>query len=360
MKIMTLFLCILIFQNVRAAEQDTFRLKMVFAGDIMGHGSQIQGAYIPDTDSYNYDTCFYFLKDILYKADLSLANLEVTLAGKPYTGYPAFSSPDELADAIKNAGFNTLVTANNHSVDRSQSGLERTIQVLEDRGIIRTGTFINDSLRSLEYPLIIEKNNIRLAILNYTYGTNGIAVKFPNIVNMTDTVQIKTDLEKALIAEPDFVIAAMHWGNEYERFESKEQQRLADFLIRNGADAVIGSHPHVVQPIREFYSNSVDSSNMKLVVYSLGNLISNQRQKHTDGGILLEIDIEKTDRTRISSYTHIPVWVYKQVNNDRANFILLPGEDSAFFQDYYQMNKADRDAYDLFLEETDALLNKKQ
>jgi poly-gamma-glutamate capsule biosynthesis protein CapA/YwtB (metallophosphatase superfamily) len=360
MKIFISLIFVLTFQFSKASERDTFRLKMVFAGDIMGHDPQIQGAYNPATDSYNYDTCFYFLKDILYKADLNLANLEVTLAGKPYTGYPAFSSPDELADAVKNAGFNTLVTANNHSVDRSKTGLERTIHVLEDRGIIRTGTFINDSLRSLEYPLIIEKNNIRLAILNYTYGTNGIAVRFPNIVNMIDTVLIKKDLEKASIAEPDFVIAAMHWGNEYERFESKEQQRLAEFLMRHGADAVIGSHPHVVQPIREFYPNQLDSSSMKLVVYSLGNLISNQRKTHTDGGIMVEIDIEKTDKTRISSYKHIPVWVYKQMNTDRSNFILLPGEEGVFFQDYYQMNKIDRDSYDLFLKETDALLNKKQ
>jgi poly-gamma-glutamate capsule biosynthesis protein CapA/YwtB (metallophosphatase superfamily) len=114
---------------------------------------------------------------MLQDADIAIANLEVTLAGKPYKGYPEFSSPDELADAIKNAGFNVLVTANNHSMDRSKAGLERTIKVLDEKGIIRTGTFEDEAQRNRDYPLIIEKNNIRLAILNYTYGTNGIPCK---------------------------------------------------------------------------------------------------------------------------------------------------------------------------------------
>ncbi len=343
---------ILIFNShaVNAIVEDTSRIKLLFAGDVMGHDAQIESAFDPLKDIYNYDTCFYFAKKHIQKADIAVANLEVTLAGTPYKGYPLFSSPDELADALKKAGFNLLLTANNHSMDRSSAGLERTIRVLNEKGIIRTGTFINQNQRNKEYPLIIEKNNIRLAILNYTYGTNGIPVIYPNIVNLIDTAQIARDLEKAASADPDFIFVTIHWGTEYERQENSVQEKLARFMFQHGANAIIGSHPHVVQPIRVINNpDESKSEDVNLVAYSLGNFISNQRKIHTDGGILLEIDLEKTDITRIKAWSTIHVWVYRPHYQNRYNFILLPGDDPEYLKELFEMTESDRNAFKLFI-----------
>ena len=276
-------------------------LKLVFAGDIMGHDTQINSARNEVTGEYNYDTCFSLLKPYLESADMVIGNLEVTLAGPEYKGYPQFSSPDELADAAKNAGFDILINANNHCLDRGSKGLERTIEVLNAKGIIHTGTFTDEEEREKTYPLIVEKNGIRLAILNYTYGTNGLKVREPNIVNYIDTSVIRQDIQRARLAEPDFVFVTIHWGIEYQRDENSGQDDLAAYLLANGADAVIGSHPHVVQPMKEYGDSSLNDSKKNLVVYSLGNFISNQRNRYTDGGIMVELDLEKKNgTTRIS------------------------------------------------------------
>ncbi len=169
--------------------QGTSRLKLVFTGDIMGHDTQIASALATGKSGYDYQPCFQYLAPYLQDADLVIGNLEVTLAGPPYKGYPQFSSPDELADALKTAGFHILVTANNHALDRGRSGLERTLGQLDARGILHTGTFTDDRSRSLTYPLVVEKNGIRIALLNYTYGTNGLKVKPPSIVNRIDTAE---------------------------------------------------------------------------------------------------------------------------------------------------------------------------
>ncbi|HMR58129.1 MAG TPA: CapA family protein, partial [Cyclobacteriaceae bacterium] len=171
--------------------QDTTRLSLFFAGDIMQHDSNIAAAYNPVTKKYDYSACFEYVAPIIRSADLAIGNLELTLAGAPYKGYPQFSAPDALATELKKSGFDVLVTANNHSLDRRRKGLERTLKVLDSLQIIHTGTFNDSSARAQTYPLIIEKNGFKLSLLNYTYGTNGIPVTKPNIVNLIDTIQIK-------------------------------------------------------------------------------------------------------------------------------------------------------------------------
>ncbi len=230
-------------------EQNPKTLRIVFAGDIMGHDSQIEAARIDDTDSYDYTDCFKHLKPYLQDADISVGNLEVTHGGPPHKGYPQFSSPDELTDALLESGFNVMVNANNHALDRGKEGFERTQKVLDEKGMILTGSFLSPGTRELTYPLILEKNGILLALLNYTYGTNGLVVDTPNIVNYLDTLKIRQDIQKAKLVEPDFIIACVHWGKEYEREENSTQQSLAEILFDQGVDAIIGSHPHVVQPI---------------------------------------------------------------------------------------------------------------
>ena len=292
------------------------QLRVVFTGDIMGHDTQIASALATGESGYDYKPCFEYLRPYLMEADLVIGNLEVTLAGSPYKGYPAFSSPDELAGALKWAGFDILVNANNHALDRGKKGVDRTIEVLDREGIVQTGTFPDPESRATYYPLIVEKKGIRIALLNYTYGTNGLRDRPPVIVNRIDTALIRSDLQKARTAQPDFILVTMHWGNEYQVEENSRQQELATFLFNNGADAVIGSHPHVVQPIRgEGMGN--------LVAYSMGNLISNQRKRNTDGGIVLEMVLSK-EPAGISSYAYLPVWVWKPVTKKGTRFTLVP------------------------------------
>lgn len=342
-------LCLLWIVNLKAQDNPENRvLKLVFAGDIMGHDSQIAAA--KNHNGYNYDTCFALLKPYIENADIAIANLEVTLAGPPFKGYPQFSSPDELASAIKKSGFDLLITANNHSLDRRKDGLERTIDVLDSMEIIRTGTFKTPDRRNILYPLIIEKNNIRLAILNYTYGTNGIKVQPPNVVNYIDRDLIKADLQKARLAEPDFIIVTIHWGLEYQRKENAGQQELAEFMVANGADAIIGSHPHVVQPVKNIKAGDKEA----LVVYSLGNFISNQRKRYTDGGILFEMQIEKGKETKITDYSYLPVWVHKApARNGGKHFVLLPSnKESSYYKSELGMNEEDYRKMKLFNDDT--------
>jgi poly-gamma-glutamate capsule biosynthesis protein CapA/YwtB (metallophosphatase superfamily) len=296
-------------------------LRIVFAGDIMGHDSQIQAAYVDSTDTYDYGDCFASLKPYLRHADIAVANLEVTLSGPPYQGYPRFSSPDALLDGLMDAGFNVLVNANNHVLDKGREGFERTHRVAVQKGMILTGSFLSPGQREQIYPLLVEKNDILLAMLNYTYGTNGLKVDTPNIVNYIDTLTIKRDIQKVKLVEPDFMIAMIHWGNEYQREEDTLQRELAAFLFRQGVDAVIGSHPHVIQPVEYIRT---DTGFQHLVVYSLGNFISNQRDRYRDGGIIFGLELEKTDRTRISGFDYLPVWVYKPLQGDQRAFRLIP------------------------------------
>jgi hypothetical protein len=297
-----------------AAQQS--QLSLVFTGDIMGHDTQIASALATGEPGYDYKPCFKLIRPYLQEADLVIGNLEVTFAGTPYKGYPAFSSPDELAGALKWAGFDILVNANNHALDRGADGVVRTIAVLDREGIVQTGTFADPENLASHYPLIVEKRGIRIALLNYTYGTNGIGDRPPVVVNRIDTAQIRDDLRKAKTAQPDFILVTMHWGNEYQVTESRQQEEVAAFLFDNGADAVIGSHPHVVQPIR-------GEGKGNLVAYSMGNLVSNQRKKGRDGGIVFEMVLSKEPR-EIISYGYLPVWVWKPDTKKGTRFTLVP------------------------------------
>lgn len=289
----------------------------------MGHDEQIAGAQDTSTGSYNYEPTFRFIKPIIEKADIAIANLEVTLAGTPYKGYPQFSSPDNLAVAAKNAGFDIFIQANNHALDRGKSGFQRTLVVLDSMKIIHTGTFADSLDRRLHYPLIVEKNNIRIALLNYTYGTNGLEIPKPFIINRIDTNLIALDLEKARLASPDFVIVTIHWGEEYERNENAQQKRTAAFILGHGANVIIGSHPHVIQPVELHYD--MDSVLTGLVVYSLGNFVSNQRAQYKDGGIIFNLDLLKTQTgTKIGAFSYLPSWVYREDLPQRSVFYIVP------------------------------------
>ena len=311
------------FSQTDSLSGDTARLKLVFAGDIMGHDEQITGAWNPDSNYYDYEPTFRYIKPYVEKADIAIANLEVTLAGPPYKGYPQFSSPDALALAARDAGFDVFIQANNHAFDRGTKGFRRTLQMLDSFKIARTGTFYDSSERMKNYPLIMEKNGIRIALLNYTYGTNGIVIDKPSVINRIDTSLIRADLEKASVANPDFTIVTIHWGDEYQRTENATQRRLAAFMLSHGADAIIGSHPHVVQPIK-YYSNA-DSTASHVVVYSQGNFVSNQRAQFKDGGIMVELNLLKnSDTTIMEDFNYMPSWVYREDHTGKSTFYIVP------------------------------------
>lgn len=302
---------------------DTTRLRIVFAGDMMGHMPQISAAYNDSTKTYDYKPVFEYLQPYISAADIAVVNLEVTLAGKPYSGYPQFSSPDELAENLKEIGFDMLITANNHCIDRGKQGLERTIAVLDSANIPHTGTFKDSTDKQKNNPLFIEKNNIRLAFLNYTYGTNGLKVQSPNFVNYIDTSNIRKDISVCKAHGSDFIIVTIHWGIEYERYPNTNQRSIAAFIRKCGANAIIGSHPHVIQPVERFYDAN-DSSAYFPVVFSLGNFVSNQRDRYKDGGLIFELNIEKTNTTRLKSCFFLPVWVFRGNIKGKTDYRLIP------------------------------------
>ncbi len=323
------------------------KIKLVFIGDIMQHGDQIRSAFHSKSGLFDYEPCFRYISPILKSADWVIANLELTLNDKnEYSGYPRFRSPDALAYFLKDAGFNVLVTANNHSNDNWDYGLVHTLDVLDSLGIYHTGTFRDTSEWYNCNPLILDKKtemgSFRFALLNYTYGTNGLPTRKPNVVNEIDTVQIKKDIEKARTSSPDIIIAYMHWGNEYQPIHNSHQEILANWLWNNGVEIVIGSHPHVIQPITEDTIYNSDSSSLKKVLcaYSLGNFISNQFRPSTDIGLILEIEILKNIKSGkidilnhhyIHNYKKLPVqdWVHTFIpisafESDSFNFLKMP------------------------------------
>lgn len=344
-----------VFLPWQAHAQDTTRLSLLFVGDIMQHDSNIAAAYNPFTGNYDYSACFEYVAPIIRSADLAIGNLELTLAGKPYKGYPQFSAPNELAYELKRVGFDVLVTANNHSVDRGKKGIERTIDVLDTLSMIHTGTFKDSIARANSYPLLIEKNGFRLSLLNYTYGTNGIPIPRPSIVNLIDTVQIKKDILKAKDQHSDAIIVFFHWGDEYQSLPNKEQKRLTNLCFREGVKLVIGSHPHVLQPME--WRNEND----QFVVYSLGNFVSGQRPRYRDGGAMLWIDLQKVIQdsvslTSIHKANYELEWVQKS-NNTKKDFVMLPlryfESDTTFIQD-----KLLSDAFEVFKKDSRTLYAK--
>lgn len=306
-----LYFYLILFPIVGGAQ--THRVSMLFAGDAMQHKSQLDAAKRLD-GSYDYSEYFDEVEDEIRRYDLSIVNLETTLAGKPYSGYPMFAAPDEYAFALKDAGFNIFLTANNHSADKRRKGIERTIEVLDSLDVLHTGTFKDSLERITYYPLMLIEHGIRIAMLNYTYGTNGMLVHKPNIVNLIDTLQIKQDITDAKALGADIIVANMHWGDEYILKQNKKQERLANFLIKEGVRIVIGNHPHVVQPVDiKRKGEEIDA----IIIYSLGNLISGMKTIDTSGGMLAKINISKEDGKPvvIEDFDYSLVWTHKPKKN---------------------------------------------
>ena len=283
----------------------------------MQHKAQLDAARRPD-GTYEYSGCFALVTPEIEAADVAVCNFETTLGGPPYSGYPNFCSPDELAQAVKDAGFDIFLTANNHCLDRRNYGLIRTLDVLDSLGIAHLGTYRNQAERDSLYPYILEHGSIKIALLNYTYDTNGIPVAAPCIVNYIDTAVIKEDLARTRQLKPDCIIACMHWGTEYMTQPDYSQKQLEDWLYAHGVDHIIGGHPHVVQPVRTLPDYRGRASR-HLTVWSLGNYISNMTAPRTDHGLAVTLNLFKIGNvTRMSGYDLHPNYT------QRPEFKVIP------------------------------------
>lgn len=273
---------------------------ILFVGDLMQHGPQIKQALQPD-GTYRYDHCFEQVKPHIEAADLAVGNLEVTLAGEPYRGYPCFSAPDDYLRAIKETGFDILTTANNHCLDRGRQGLERTLMMTDSLELLTLGTYRDSEERNRRYPLLVSANGIRIALLTYTYGLNGFQVSEPNVVNLIDEEQMERDIQAARAMHPDLLIAIMHWGTEYKLEPDSYQRHYADWLLSHGVDHIIGGHPHVIEPTE--WVTKEGSIDPHMVVYSQGNFISNMSAPNTFDGTMITLTLHKAGHvTRIARY----------------------------------------------------------
>lgn len=307
--------------------------KLIAVGDIMMHSTQTRSGYDAKNKTYNFDTFFAPVKSILSTGDWVIGNLETPLAGEDaggYTGYPLFNAPAQLADAAKKAGFNILTTANNHALDRGEKGVIRTIANLSDRKIASTGTATSTGEASR--TLISTKNNISLAMLAYTYGTNGIPIPKGKdyLVSLIDEKKIIKDIAKARKQGADIIAISLHFGDEYQRQPNTQQKQLVENLLKAGADIILGSHPHVVQPYKIFNFPGKNGKTRKAVaIYSMGNFISGQNKKYTDLGVILQVNIRKKFPEKITEITEVkthPTWVHRYSQNNKTNYRVLPLE----------------------------------
>lgn len=261
-------------------EQQPISIDIIMVGDILLH-DRVNESGLMEDGTYNYDHMFAQVKDDISEADIAIVNQEVILGGRDMglSGYPAFNGAFEVGDSLVDAGFDVVLHATNHALDKSKKGLFSCLSFWEENypeiGVLG----IHDTETDAEEIYVKEVEGIKIAVLNYTYGTNGIALPsdMPYAVDMWDEDAIKADVELAKTMA-DFIIVCPHWGTEYVFEETKDQQKKAQFLADLGVDLVIGTHPHVVEPVK--WVEGVNG-NDTLVYYSIGNFINATSGDHT-------------------------------------------------------------------------------
>ncbi|HHZ12741.1 MAG: CapA family protein [Caldicoprobacterales bacterium] len=314
----------------------TTSLKISVVGDIMVHNHQLKAAREPD-GTYNFTEVFEDIRPYLEEADIVMGNLETTISTdeKGYTAYPRFRSPISLITALKGAGFDVLTTANNHTLDALEFGVEHTLDVLDEHRILHTGSARSPEER--DRILIVEENDIKVAILAYTYGTNGMEGsvnkdKLTYMVNyLRDTSRIEEDVRRAKEEGAEFIVVCAHWGDEYVRTPNEGQKSMAKKFFDMGVDAIFGSHPHVIQPMeRKIITTPEGDEKETFVIYSLGNIVSNQRDRYRDSGLILNLEVIKdydNGTISIGEIDYIPTWVYRFTKDDRLHYRILPVKD---------------------------------
>lgn len=296
--------------------------ELLFAGDAMMHQAQIDAARRSGA-TYDYSECFAAVTPAVSSADYAVVNLETPCAGGRYSGYPCFNAPASYPEALAKAGFDLMLTANNHCLDRRDKGLKATIRCLDSLQIVHTGTFLNPAERNRQVPLIRNIRGFRVAFLNYTYGTNGIRLTTDAVVDYIDRDRISRDIENARLCGAEIVCVCPHWGEEYSLLPSASQKALAAYMVDCGADLVIGSHPHVIQPME--MRRRPDGSKA-LVVYSLGNFISNMKTRDTRGGAVVRVHLVRDPEGHACVDTAAYALVFTVPAGGGHNFRLVPAQ----------------------------------
>lgn len=310
---------------------DSKTITIAAIGDIMCHNSQYIDAYNQD-GTYDFSYVFEDIKQYIEPADLAIGNLETTFAGKDigYSSYPTFNTPENMAIDLKELGIDVVSTANNHSLDKGLKGLKNTIEELDKAEISHTGTYSSEEQNKF---VITEIEDIKIGIISYTYGTNGIAVPKGHeyCINLISDEKIKEDLKNVEKENLDVIIAVMHWGEEYQDIPNKEQERLTKLLIENGVDIILGSHPHVLQKM-ERYDVKLENGEEKeaFVIYSLGNFISGQTKEPRKQSIILNLQITKhygeNEKITIDSAQYTPIYMFDKAGSKRYKLLDIESE----------------------------------
>jgi len=319
-------------QPPETVEKNT-EIDILFAGDIMLHMPQINSAKV--SFGYDFTPPFQYVKPYVEKADFAIANIETSFSDKdkPFSGFPLFNSPVEILDAIKLTGFDLLSTANNHVLDQGKDGIIKMIDEIDKRELLYVGTS-----KDIYTPYrIVDVEGIKIGIMTYAFYLNGLNSRLTDdergrMINIFEEKRAIKDIENAKADGAEFIILFLHWGNEYQTTASDYQRQTAKTLAENGADIIIGSHPHVIQD-----SETIDVGNKKVnVFYSLGNFYSNQRKETmgnslTEDGAMLNLHIVKdnlSNEVKLERVTPIPTWVYKRKTNEKNEYFILPVKDA--------------------------------
>lgn len=297
---------------------------LVFAGDAMQHKRQAEVALQPD-GSLSYDTYFTAVEPYISSADFAVVNLETPLGGAPYTGYPMFCAHDNYLKAITDAGFDMVLLANNHILDRRDNGVRRTVAVIGSKGVPFIGAYRNKEQRDSVLPMIRDINGFKIGFLNYTYGTNGIKKTSDIEIDYIDRKKMAEDVKKARENGAELIAVCVHWGVEYQLLPHETQKSLAKYLDELGVEMIIGGHPHVIQPME--LKTSEKSGKPVLTVYSLGNFISNMTKVDTRGGAMIRVTLARDDKGQayVKNASYRLVFTQPAKGNG-DNYKILPAE----------------------------------
>ena len=329
-------------------------------GDLMCHSTQFKYAKV-STDSFDFTGVYKEVKSYLSDADLTIGNLETVTAGKSksYSGYPFFNAPDDFVSALKDAGFNLLVTANNHAIDQGEKGVIRTIEQIVKNRMNYSGTAISqadkDSIRIFDF------NGIKIAVLAYTENTNGIQIPKGKdyLVNLVNSDSIAVDINKARNKGAEIVLVQFHYGEEYKREPNTYQKQTVDSTISSGADIIIGSHPHAIQPLNYFKTENA-KLDTGLIAYSMGNFISNQRWRYSDAGVILSITLAKNilkDSVYISDVQYLPTWVFKGEIEGKKEYVIIPEDPTKPDSTYTYLSEKDLKEMRQAFDDTNYIIN---
>ncbi|MDR1649336.1 MAG: CapA family protein [Synergistaceae bacterium] len=326
----------------REASGQARKLRLLFVGDVMAHKEQLESAQRADGE-WDFTPQFRRVKP-LFRLEgegrggvLVTGNLETVFAGKKsgFAGYPSFNTPDDLADALTDLGVDVLTLANNHILDRGPSGVKRTVKVLDHAGILWTGvTAEGDEIDADDEILTAESAGLKVAFVNYSYGSNRLPASSDVHLNTLSDAAVTRGLSRARLSSADVVVACFHWGNEYQTAPTKRQRAQAALAAANGADLVIGTHPHVLQPVEVLASSDNDPVARRVTAYSLGNFVSYQRTPPRERSVVLAVDVEQAaedSKARIARVSIAPVWVSaRRANGRRLIEVVYAGESPRF------------------------------